>query len=57
MKKCNCGAIMQGVEILFYPKQYVCPICGGTLIIDEKGIQRWTNIDGKPSTYMPPETN
>ena len=51
---CMCGAKMRCVNNYDYPHIYSCPKCGGTLMIDNRGIQRWSNADGKPGTYQPP---
>ncbi len=54
-KRCNCGEMMKAIDIVDYPKQYVCPVCGATLMIDNKGIQKWYNADGEQGTYAPKE--
>ncbi len=53
MKRCNCGEVMKGVELLFYPRRYECSLCGGTLVVAENGIQRWYDADGNMGTYRP----
>ena len=57
MKRCNCGGVMEGVELLFFPKKYKCFSCGGTLEVKENGIQRWYDADGNMGTYMPLNKN
>lgn len=52
---CNCGATMRTENTYDYPKTFSCPKCGATLMIDNRGIQKWYSVEGKQGTYMPPE--
>ncbi len=51
--KCNCGNMMDRKLPLIGEKFFECPYCKATLIVDDRGLIKWSDKNGHPATYMP----